>query len=126
MMAGHAAVVWEGDSRAVIKSFPEDAREHLGGDLRRMQNGEVPLDFGPMAPALPGAFELRDRDKDFWYRVLLKRIDGTIYVLHCFTKKSNETPRRDVKTAKGRLKNVERRLAAQEKARKHAEKNKRT
>ena len=55
-------VVFEGDSRAVIKSFPENVREDLGADLWRVQNGEKPLDSGPMAPALPGVFELRDPD----------------------------------------------------------------
>jgi phage-related protein len=67
-------VVFEGDSRAVIRSFPDDARENLGGDLRRVQSGEMPLDSGSMAPVLPGVFELRDEDKDSRYRVLYVKI----------------------------------------------------
>lgn len=107
-----APVVWEGDSRVILKGFPDDIRENLGADLRRVQNGLRPLDSGSMAPALPGVFELRDEDKDFWYRVLYIRIEGTIYVLHSFTKKTNETSQRDINTADMRLKNVRQRLAA--------------
>lgn len=105
-------VIFEGDSRAVIKSFPDDVREDLGADLWRVQNGEKPLDTGSMAPALPGVFELRDQDKDLWYRVLYVRIEGVVYVLHCFTKKTNETPLRDVNTARARLSGLRERLAA--------------
>jgi len=41
-----------------------------------------------MAPALPGVFELRDEDRDTWYRVSYVKIGGVVYVLHCFTKKT--------------------------------------
>ena len=109
-------VVFEGDSRAVIKSFPEDVREDLGADLWRVQNGEKPLDSGPMAPVLPGVFELRDQDKAGWYRVLYVKLEGVVYVLHCFTKKTNETPQKDINTARGRLSALKLRLAVQKKS----------
>ena len=108
-------VVFEGDSRGVIKSFPEDVREDLGADLWRVQNGEKPLDSSPMAPVLPGVFELRDQDKARWYRVLYVKLEGAVYVLHCFTKKTNETPQNDINTARGRLSGLKLRLAAQKK-----------
>lgn len=119
-MAGDSPpdVVFEGDSRAVIKSFPEDVREDLGADLWRVQNGERPLDSGSMAPVLPGIFELRNQDKHLWYRVLYVRIEGAVYVLHCFTKKTNETPLRDINTARARLNVLKERLAAQKKKKK--------
>jgi phage-related protein len=108
-------VVFEGNSRAVIRSFPDDVRENLGADLWRVQNGEKPLDSGSMAPTLPGVFELRDDDKDFWYRVLYIRIEGVVYVLHCFTKKTNTTPLKDIEITRGRLSVLKERLAAQKK-----------
>jgi phage-related protein len=114
-------VVFEGDSRAVIKSFPDDVREDIGADLWRVQNGERPLDSGSMAPALPGVFELRDQDKNLWYRVLYARLEGAVYVLHCFTKKTNETPLKDINTARGRLSVLKERLAARKNKRKSSE-----
>ena len=121
MAAEDAPVVWEGDSRAVLREFPEDVREDLGLDLWRVQNGLPPLDSGSMAPALPGVFELRDRDKDCWYRVLYIRIGNVIYVLHSFRKKTNETPQRDIRTAEQRLKNVRQRLAVTEREKKYGD-----
>jgi phage-related protein len=108
-------VVFEGNSRAVIRSFPKDMRSNLGADLDRVQNGEIPLDSAPMAPVLPGVFELRDEDRDFWYRVLYKQIEGVVYVLHCFKKKTNKTPLSDIKIARERLSALGGRLAEEKK-----------
>jgi phage-related protein len=109
-------VVFEGNSLSVIREFSEGARENLGADLRRVQNGERPLDSGSIAPALPGVFELRDAGKDFWYRVLYIKIEGVVYVLHRFTKKTDQTPLKDINTARGRLIALKERLAERKKA----------
>ncbi len=102
-------VVFLGDSKDVIRGFPADVREDLGADLRRLQDGERPLDSAPMAPALPGVFELRADDKDFWYRVFYHVRDASIYVLHCFTKKTNKTSQRDIETGRKRLQELKQR-----------------
>jgi predicted XRE-type DNA-binding protein len=65
-----------------------------------------------MAPVLPGVFELRDEDQNFWYRVLYKQIEGVVYVLHCFRKKTNKTSLNDIKIARERLSVLKERLAA--------------
>jgi phage-related protein len=103
-------VVFEGDSLEVIRSFPEEARANLGADLRRVQNGDRPLDSKPMAPALPGVFELRDDDKDAWYRIFYTQQHGIVYVLHCFKKKTRKTPAGDVEIARRRLSALKQRL----------------
>ena len=108
-------VVFEGNSLSEIRTFPKDVRENLGGDLRRLQNGERPLDSGPMAPALPGVFELRDEDKNAWYRLLYAKLGGVVYVLHCFTKKTNQTPKGDIEIGRKRLSDLKGRLAKQKK-----------
>jgi len=104
-------------SATVIKACPDDIREDLGADLWRVQNGEKPLDSGSMAPALPGVFELRDENKDLWYRVLYVKLEGVVYVLHCFTKKTNKTPPRDIEIARARMSALKLRLAARKKNR---------
>lgn len=106
-------VVFEGNSREVIRSFPKDVRSNLGADLDRVQNGEKPLDSAPMAPVLAGVFELRDEDRDFWYRVLYKQIESVVYVLHCFKKKTNKTSPNDIKVARERLSALKERLVEQ-------------
>jgi phage-related protein len=106
-------VVFEGDSLEIIRGFPEDVRAHLGADLRRVQSGDRPLDSKPMAPALPGVFELRDDDKDAWYRVLYTQQGGVVHVLHCFKKKTRKTPQSEIEIARKRLSALKQRLVRQ-------------
>ena len=110
-------VVFWGDSKDIIRGFPADVREDLGGDLRRLQQGEKPLDAGSMASALPGVFELRAADRDSWYRVLYHVRDGAVYVLHCFIKKTNKTPQRDIEIGRKRLSDLKQQLAKTKKHR---------
>jgi phage-related protein len=72
--------------------------------LDRLENRLEPLDVGSMGNVLPGVYELRDRDANHWYRVLYVHLEGLIYVLHCFTKTTNQTAQSDIKIARDRLK----------------------
>lgn len=67
-----------------------------------MQNGERPL--GSMPVVLPGVIELRDEDRDFWYRVFCPDSQDSVFVLHCFRKTTNQTSARDVEVGKAGLK----------------------
>ncbi len=116
----HAAVVWEGDSKDVLQSFPDGVRQNLGFQLWQLQQGERPADYRPLPSIGTGVSELRDQDERAWYRVVyLSRINDVIHVLHCFEKKSRTMPRRDFETAKRRLKAVKARLAEEKKHEKH-------
>jgi phage-related protein len=108
-------VVFEGNSLDVIRVFPKDVRENFGSDLRRLQNGERALDCASMAPVLPGVFELRDQDRNTWYRVLYVKLSGVVFVLHCFTKKTNQTAKGDIEIGRKRLSDLKARLARQKK-----------
>jgi phage-related protein len=111
-----ASIVWEGDSREVLKAFPEAVTENFGFELWQLQQGERPRDYRPLPSIGPGVFELRDQDERTWYRVVyLSRIENVIYVLHCFEKKSREMPKKDFEKAKQRLKAVKSRLAEEKK-----------
>jgi|HubBroStandDraft_4_1064222.scaffolds.fasta_scaffold01363_11 phage-related protein len=106
-----AIIAWEGDSKEVISSFPDAVRSNLGFDLRLLQEGQQPTDYRPMSSVGPGVFELRDQDERAWYRVIyLSRVHGVIHVLHCFEKRSRETPMREINTARQRLKAVRTRM----------------
>ena len=97
-------IVWLGDSRAILRSFPKSVREKLGSDLRRLQLGKVPLDSKPMKTIGPGVRELRAQDRNNQYRIMYtvqSRIG--IVVLHSFAKKSRVTPRSDIDLARKRL-----------------------
>ena len=112
----HATVAWEGDSREVLRAFPEEVRENLGFQLWKLQQGERPDDYRPLPSLGMGVFELRDQDERAWYRVVyLSRINDMIYVLHCFEKKSREMPGKEIEKAKQRLKAVKARWLEEKK-----------
>ena len=106
-----APIAWEGDSKEILSGFPKDVKKNLGFSLRLLQQGLQPIDYRPLQSIGRGVFELRDADERSWYRVVyLSRVKDTIYVLHCFEKKSREMPKRDAETARRRLKAVQERV----------------
>jgi phage-related protein len=107
-----AAISWEGDSRDVLRGWPKPIREDFGVALGEMQEGRpAALQVRPMPSIAAGIFELKDADRNKWYRLIyLARVRDTIYVLHCFTKNTSRTERRDLATALSRWKQVQQRL----------------
>lgn len=99
-----ATVVFLGDSFDVISGFPVGVKRNLGHAIRCVQAGIDPPDSKPMTSVGHGVYELRDADETSWYRVIyLKKIEETVYILHCFAKKSRKTPKNDLRTARTRL-----------------------
>ena len=80
----------------------------LGYSLRRLQFGEFPTcETRSMASIGRGVWELEESDERAWYRVVyLTKIGGVIHVLQCFEKESRKTDKRDVASARARLKQV--------------------
>jgi phage-related protein len=77
-----ATIVWEGDSREILKAFPAEVTQNLGFELWQLQQGERPKNYRPLSSVGRGVFELRDQDERTWYRVVyLSRIEDVIYVL---------------------------------------------
>lgn len=107
-----ATVLWEGDSREVLKSWPRDVRSDIGLSLQKIQGGErATLPTRPMQSIGQGVFELKTSDQARWYRVVyLARIENRIYILDSFVKKNRKTEKSDLKNARARLSNVRQRL----------------
>ena len=116
-----AEIVWEGDSKEVLRTFPKGVIENFGFELWQIQQGERPRNYRPLPSIGSGVYELRDQDARGWYRVVyLSRIDDVIYVLHCFEKKSREMPTRDFQKSKQRLSVVKVRLTQEKKREKRS------
>lgn len=101
--AAPSRIKWEGNSRDVIAGWPKPVKSNIGGDLQRLEDREKPLDSKHLGD---GIHELRDEDKRAWYRLLYWLNQGWIYVLHCFEKKTNQTPLSDLRLATERKKRV--------------------
>jgi phage-related protein len=98
-----------GDSKRRLREFPEEVRSEIGHALYLAEFGES----HPSAKRMHGynAVEVTaDYDGDTFRGVYTTRFKGSVYVLHCFQKKSktgSETPRVDVDLIKKRLKDAE-------------------
>ena len=97
-------VAFLGDSLRCLREFPEDACHDAGYQLEKLQRGEQPDDFKPMAAIGRGVEELRVSGEGGAYRVIyFARRAEAIYVLHAFQKKTQATSRRDIEIARTRL-----------------------
>jgi len=99
-------VVFQGDSKRILQSFPAGVKNDLGYALYRLQLGQIPPDRKPVQAVGAGVYELREGDARAWYRILYVRREKVIQVLHCFEKRSNAIEQKDIETAKTRLKRV--------------------
>lgn len=98
-------VVWRGDSRKRVRSFPEIVRNRIGLALFRVQSGAMPVDWKPMVGIGQGAIEIRVHHENE-YRVIYANILESVVVLHAFVKKTEKTAQTDLKLAKQRLREV--------------------
>lgn len=96
-----------GSSRKDLRGFPKTVREVFGHDLHEIQNGETPESVKKLS-GLAGVMELvKPFDRDTYRAVYVVNIGGTVYVLHCFKKKSKRgiaTPKPDMDLIRERLK----------------------
>lgn len=94
------SVVWLGDSRRQVKSFPPEVRRSIGSALYDAQKGEKAPSAKPFKGVGSGVFEIAVRFKTDAYRLVYAVQIGTrLYVLHAFQKKSKsgiKTPLQDV------------------------------
>lgn len=96
-----------GDSLDALRQFPETARRKAGHQLDRVQQGFDPVDWKPMNTVGAGVREIRIKDERGTFRVLyVAKFTETIYVLHCFQKKTQKTSQADLDKATQRFNEV--------------------
>jgi phage-related protein len=105
-------VIWLGDAKKQLLTFPEAVRRAMGYALHLAQYGER----HPQAKTLKGHKEfsggvvvevVEDSFGDTYRAVYTSKIGNAIYVLHAFQKKSKHgiaTPRQDIDLIISRLK----------------------
>jgi len=92
-----------GDSREVLKSFPDETRISMGHALRVAQEGGKVLYAKPLKSLGGGATTVveicEDHDGDTYRVIYTVKIGKKVYVLHAFQKKSKKgikTPKADI------------------------------
>jgi len=101
------SITFLGSSVDDLRAFPEVARQRAGFQLYLVQSGKEPPDWKPMTTIGPRCREIRVRDASGAYRVFyVATLGDTVYVLHCFQKKSQRTAQADIELGKERYKQM--------------------
>ncbi|MBR0756964.1 type II toxin-antitoxin system RelE/ParE family toxin [Bradyrhizobium jicamae] len=102
--------VFVGSSQKELRAFPAAVRSEIGQSLFEAQLGEHPHNAKPLK-GLSGVLEIRDNfDGDAYRAVYTIRLEGVLYVLHAFQKKSTRgiaTPQRYMDLIRQRLRDAE-------------------
>lgn len=96
-------VAWIGDTRQAVKNFPLVARQRIGRQLSRVQDGLEPEDWKPMPSIGIGVKEIRVRENGAYRLIYVAKFSEAIYVLHAFEKKTRSTPKPDIELARTRF-----------------------
>jgi phage-related protein len=111
-------VVWVGDAREQVQSFPKAVRSDIGAALYDVQLGEKPPKAKPFKGVASGVLEIVTRFETDTYRtVYAVKIGRRVYVLHAFQKKSpkgRKTAKLDVEMITRRYKEAVQREKEQE------------
>lgn len=79
----------------------------MGFALYMVQIGRDPEDWKPMPTIGSGVREIRVRDEAGAFRLIyIAKFLEAIYVLHCFSKKSQQTATKDIELSRRRLKGL--------------------
>ncbi len=105
-------LVWIGSSRKDLRAMPEEVQATFGYALFLAQIGKKHEQAKPLKGfGSAGVLEVVETANDGAYRaVYTVRLSNTVYVLHCFQKKSTHgiaTPKPDLDLIRERLKTAE-------------------
>ncbi|MBI1732703.1 MAG: type II toxin-antitoxin system RelE/ParE family toxin [Gammaproteobacteria bacterium] len=79
-------------------------RREASFQLDKVQRGQDPDDWKPLATVGPGVREIRIREASGAFRVIyVANFGAFIHVLHAFRKSTPKTSRRDLQLARARL-----------------------
>ncbi len=111
-------LIWIGSSRRDLIAMPVPLRKEFGVALDIAQQGLTPEGVKLLKGKAAGAMQLSDDCQGDTYRaVYTVELEGCLYVLHCFQKKSKkgvETPKPDLDLIETRLKTARALHAAQQ------------
>lgn len=109
-MSSSKRLIWIGRSLDDLKEFPEEVKDEIGYALHQVQSGDVPLKAKQLKGLRPAVMEIvSNYDTNSYRSVYTVKIGHSVYVLHCFQKKSKtgiKTPKNDIDIIKQRLKDA--------------------
>ena len=98
---------WLGNSLDNVREFSDTGRYYTGVELRRVQSGEMPMDWKPMLSIGPGVAEIRIHAENAYRIIYIAKFDEAVYVLHSFIKKTPQTAKQDIALATKRYRELQ-------------------
>lgn len=95
-------ITWLGDTHETVKSYSSIVKQEIGHNLDKVQRGQKPYDWKPMSSVGRGVEEIRIHEKNEYRVLYIAKFKESIYVLHTFIKKTQQTLKRDIDLAKHR------------------------
>ena len=96
-------VDWLGTSLNDLRKLDAETHNEAGYQLDKVQRGEEPSDWKPMPTVGMGVKEIRIHGATEDRVIYIAKFIEAVYVLHVFTKKSQQTAPRDVEIARNRF-----------------------
>lgn len=100
-------LVWIADSLEAVRGFPEEVKDEVGAALFHAQLGGKHVKAKPLRHISQGILEVVSDHRGDTYRVVYTvKLEGRVYVLHAFQKKSKSgiaTPKAEIDLVKLRL-----------------------
>ena len=101
------ALCFRGSSLDDLRKFPAPVMREAGYQLDKIQCGDEPTDWKPISSIGEGVKEIRIQDESGAFRVIyLAKLADTVYVLHCFQKRTQQTSEKDIRLARKRCKDL--------------------
>lgn len=86
--------------QARIQAVSSFGSKILARELYRIQEGNQPTDWKPMAIVGPGVIEIRVHRPHEYRVVYIANYEGAIYVLHAFQKQAQQVPVSQIEVAR--------------------------
>lgn len=100
-------IEFRGSALGDLRAFPDSVRREAGFQLDQVQHGVDPDHWKPMSAIGQGVREIRIWDESGAFRVLyVAKFSNTIYVLHCFQKKTPKTSKANLDLAEKRYRDL--------------------
>lgn len=95
-------ITWLGNTREVVKNYSDNVKSEIGYSLDKVQRGLDPYDWKPMSSVGEGVKEIRIHEENEYRVLYVAKFEESIYVLHVFVKKTEQTLKRDIDLARQR------------------------
>jgi phage-related protein len=106
MVSIERQLTFVGSSREDLRECPLAVRRKIGEQLRNVQRGLMPTEFKPMSSIGSGVYEIRVRLDGAWRAIYVAKFSSSIYVLHVFQKKTQQTAKDDIDLAAARYRMI--------------------